>query len=82
MLTGIHTYNSGMYSNYQDWRKVPVLGEAITLPEIFKENGYFTAGAGKIYHYSQVVHPDSWNEYFPSQNPEYVGKLHSRRCTC
>ena len=72
MLTGIHTYNSGMYSNYQDWRKVPVLGEAITLPEIFKENGYFTAGAGKIYHYSQV-HPDSWNEYFPSQNQNMPG---------
>ena len=30
MLTGIHTYNSGMYSNYQDWRKVPVLRESIT----------------------------------------------------
>lgn len=66
MLTGIHTYNSGMYSNYQDWRKVPVLDSATTLPEIFRENGYFTAGAGKIYHYSQV-HPDSWDEYYPSQ---------------
>tara|TARA_B100000287_G_scaffold13078_1_gene13344 strand:- start:3169 stop:4674 length:1506 start_codon:yes stop_codon:yes gene_type:complete len=66
MLTGIHTYNSGMYSNYQDWRKVPILNEATTLPQLFKENGYFTAGAGKIYHYSQV-HPESWNDYFPSQ---------------
>ena len=66
MLTGIPAYNSGMYSNYQDWRKVPALSNAITLPEIFKENGYFTAGAGKIYHYSQI-HPTGWNEYFPSQ---------------
>ena len=66
MMTGIHTFNSGMYSNYQDWRKVPNLKDATTLPELFKENGYFTAGAGKIYHYSQV-HPESWNEYFPSQ---------------
>ena len=55
-----------MYSNYQDWRKVPILNEATTLPQLFKENGYFTAGAGKIYHYSQV-HPESWNDYFPSQ---------------
>ena len=66
MMTGLHTFNSGMYSNYQDWRKVPKLSEATTLPEIFKQNGYFTAGAGKIYHYSQV-HPDSWNDYYPSQ---------------
>ena len=66
MMTGLHTFNSGMYSNYQDWRKVPKLSEATTLPELFKQNGYFTAGAGKIYHYSQV-HPDSWNEYYPSQ---------------
>ena len=66
MMTGVHTFNSGMYSNYQDWRKVPNLRDATTLPELFRENGYFTAGAGKIYHYSQV-HPESWNEYFPSQ---------------
>ena len=66
MMTGVHTFNSGMYSNYQDWRKVPNLRDATTLPQLFKENGYFTAGAGKIYHYSQV-HPESWNEYYPSQ---------------
>ena len=66
MMTGIHTFNSGMYSNYLDWRKVPNLRDATTLPQLFKENGYFTAGAGKIYHYSQV-HPESWNEYYPSQ---------------
>jgi len=67
MITGLHTYNSGMYSNYQDWRKVPKMSESVTLPEYFKNNGYITAGAGKIYHYSQV-HPDSWNHYFPSQS--------------
>ena len=66
MMTGLHTYTSGMYSNYQDWRKVPKMAEATTLAEYFKNNGYYTAGAGKIYHYSQV-HPDSWNNYYPSQ---------------
>lgn len=66
MLTGYHTYNSGMYSNYQDWRKVDRIANAQHLGQYFRENGYFTAGAGKIYHYSQV-HPDSWDEYWPSQ---------------
>ncbi len=65
-MTGLHTYNSGMYSNYQDWRKVEKTATATHLGQYFKENGYFTAGAGKIYHYSQV-HPKSWDEYYPSQ---------------
>ncbi len=66
VLTGLHTYNSGMYSNYQDWRKVPAMQKVPTLPQYFKANNYYTAGAGKIFHYSQV---DSigWDDYFPSQ---------------
>lgn len=65
LLTGIHTYRSGLYSNYQDWRKIPGLTAVNTLNQHFRRNGYFTAGAGKIYHYEQV---DSlgWDEYYPS----------------
>lgn len=66
LMTGYHTYTSGMYSNYQDWRKVPRLAGAKTLGEYFRENGYYSAGAGKIYHYSQVA-PRTWDDYFPSQ---------------
>lgn len=65
-MTGLHTFNSGMYSNYQDWRKVEKTATAIHLGQYFRENGYFTAGAGKIYHYDQV-HPKSWDDYYPSQ---------------
>ena len=66
LMTGYHTYTSGMYSNYQDWRKVPRLAKAKTLGEYFRDNGYYSAGAGKIYHYSQVA-PRTWDNYFPSQ---------------
>ncbi|MEQ8423599.1 MAG: sulfatase-like hydrolase/transferase, partial [Cyclobacteriaceae bacterium] len=65
LLTGLHTYTSGMYSNYQDWRKVPKLTDATTLPHLFKNNGYHTAGAGKIFHYGQVD-TLGWNDYYPS----------------
>lgn len=69
LLTGYHTYNSGMYSNYQDWRNVPKLRDAITLSRYFKNNGYYTAGAGKIFHYGQVD-TLAWHDYFPSiKNP-------------
>ena len=66
-MTGLYPFSSGMYSNYQDWRKVKKSTETVHLAEYFKANGYFTAGAGKIYHYNQV-HPDSWDDYYPSQS--------------
>lgn len=66
ILTGYHTYTSGLYSNYQDWRKIPKLSSNPTLNSYFKENGYYTAGAGKIYHYTQVD-SSGWDSYFPSK---------------
>lgn len=69
LLTGYHTYNSGMYSNYQDWRKVPKLQNSLTLSRYFKQQGYYTAGAGKIFHYGQVD-TLAWHDYFPAiKNP-------------
>ena len=65
MLTGLHTYTSGMYSNYQDWRDVPRMSEVPTMGQFFRQNGYFTAGAGKIFHYGQVD-TLGWDEYYPS----------------
>jgi arylsulfatase A-like enzyme len=64
VMTGYLPYKSGMYSNYQDWRKV--MPGAVTLGEYFRQNGYYSAGAGKIYHYSQVA-PRTWDAYYPSQ---------------
>ncbi|MDL5050171.1 sulfatase [Oscillatoria amoena NRMC-F 0135] len=66
ILTGIHTYRSGLYSNYQDWRLIPKLTAGNTLNQHFKSNGYYTAGAGKIYHYAQVD-SSGWDDYFPSK---------------
>ncbi|MEZ5043408.1 MAG: sulfatase [Saprospiraceae bacterium] len=69
LLTGLHTYSSGMYSNYQDWRKIPVLKDMPTLSHYFRQNGYFAAGAGKIFHYDQVD-TLGWDEYYPAiKNP-------------
>ncbi len=64
LLTGIPPYRSGVYSNYQYWREV--MPEAVTLPRYFMANGYYAAGAGKIFHNDQPD-PDSWDEYFPSK---------------
>jgi arylsulfatase A-like enzyme len=64
VMTGLHTYNSGMYSNYQYWRKA--IPNAKTMGEYFREHGYWSGGAGKIFHYDQVA-PECWDAYYPSQ---------------
>ena len=71
LMTGIHCYNSGMYSNYQVWREV--LPDAQTLPQYFSANGYWAGGAGKIFH-NNMPDPQSWDDYFPSKErhmPQY-----------
>lgn len=79
LLTGLHTYTSGMYSNYQDWRNVPLLKDKPTLGRYFRENGYYTAGAGKIFHYTQVD-TLAWDAYFPSiKNPMPADDLPENR---
>ena len=39
LMTGIHTFRSGMYSNYQDWREVPVLNNVSTMSQHFRNDG-------------------------------------------
>ena len=64
LLTGQHCYTSGLYSNYQIWREV--LPDTVTLPKYFSQNGYWSAGAGKIFH-NNMPDPQSWDDYFPSK---------------
>ena len=64
LMTGVAPYRSGIYNNRQAWR--PAMPDAITIPQAFMRNGYWTGGSGKIYH---GVYPDpaSWDEYWPSK---------------
>ncbi len=66
LMTGILPSTSGVYHNPQPWRKSPVLGDAVTLPQHFMAHGYRVVGGGKIYH-GRFPDPPSWHEYFPSQ---------------
>ncbi len=64
LMTGKAPYETGMYANTQVWREV--LPDAVTIPQYFTANGYYSAGAGKIFHNNQPD-PDSWQDYFPSK---------------
>ncbi len=63
VLTGLRPTTTGLYDNSQWWR--PNLPGVVTLPQHFKKNGYFVAGAGKIHHHTEGNNPpDQWDEYF------------------
>jgi arylsulfatase A-like enzyme len=64
LMTGLAPYSSGVYSNYQDWREV--ITDHRSIGTYFRENGYYSAGAGKIFHY-HMVDPACWDDYWPSQ---------------
>ncbi|MBC8875768.1 MAG: sulfatase-like hydrolase/transferase [Planctomycetes bacterium] len=61
VMTGLAPHTSGVYSNYQDWREV--ITEYTSLGKYLRERGYYSAGAGKIYHY-HMVDPSCWDEYW------------------
>jgi len=62
MMTGKMPWETGLYTNPQIWRDI--VGDEIVMPEYFQQQGYFAAGAGKIYH-GNMPDPRSWNAYFP-----------------
>ena len=75
VMTGVRPSTSGIYSNNHQWRESPVLKNAITIPEYFREQGYSVKGGGKIFHALSWIRTaygvdqnDStiWDEYFPS----------------
>ena len=62
LLTGQGPATTGIYNNDQFWRAS--LPQAVTLPQYFKKNGYFVAGAGKVFHHTAGNNPpDQWDEF-------------------
>jgi arylsulfatase A-like enzyme len=77
ILSGVHHARSGVEHVYwgdgPKWRQFDELKDVETLEQFFKNRGYLTLGAGKIYH-SQAppwaptsqVEPANWDFYYPS----------------
>ncbi|MBC6994244.1 sulfatase [Neolewinella lacunae] len=50
LLTGVPPHVSGYYDHRKHFRHSASLAQTTTLPEYLKEQGYYTAGLGKIFH--------------------------------
>ena len=50
MLSGIQPYVSGIYDNNNDIKDFPVVNNSIFMPQHFRNNGYKTIAAGKVFH--------------------------------
>ncbi len=63
ILSGLRPSTTGVYVNSEWWK--PNLPEVVMLPRYFKDNGYYAAGGGKVFHHTPGFNPpDSWDEYF------------------
>jgi choline-sulfatase len=84
LLTGLRPSTTGIYGNAPDWRTADVFRSVPTLPRYFRDRGYRTLGAGKIFH-AHTFGPDgfagfndrtAWDDFYPSidrQLPDEVG---------
>lgn len=72
IMTGLRPSTTGIYGNKTDWRKA--LPDALTIPQYFMSNGYWTEGAGKIFHhhYNNAFHDDaSFHHFFKLREDNY-----------
>lgn len=62
IMLGKRPSTTGLYNNQQWWKAV--YPNEVTLPQHFKNNGYYSAGAGKVFHHTPGNNPPcSWNEF-------------------
>ncbi len=66
LLSGLRPGSTGVYDNGEDWRTV--VPPDLTLVTRFRQHGYWTGGAGKIYH-GGFDRDAEWQEYCRGGKP-------------
>ena len=86
LLTGLRPTTSGIYGNAPDWRSQPRFEGLATLPRHFRDQGYGTFGAGKLFHAHTFADAgmtgfndlNAWDAFYPSidrQLPDELGPV-------
>ncbi|QDT36180.1 sulfatase-like hydrolase/transferase [Stratiformator vulcanicus] len=86
VMTGLLPSTNGVHGNQQDWRASEYLEGKAPMGQYFREHGYWTGAAGKIFHANHggecsamggghgglrgKNHPESWTARFPSHDQQ------------
>jgi len=84
LMLGLRPSTNGIYENDSNWLDHQHLADLPTIPRYFRDHGYRTLGAGKIYHahtyridaFSGYQDARAWDAFYPSferQLPDEVG---------
>src|SRR5688572_547423 len=60
-LSGRRPVNTGVYVLNTPPRTA--MPDVVTLPQLFRQNGYYTANAGKIFHSRAMSDPEAWDHF-------------------
>lgn len=74
LLTGTYPWQNGVYMIEQELNTAPKLKGVVTLPTYFRNHGYVTMGAGKIYHRHKDTE-DEWDQWGGRYGWSWMGKL-------
>ena len=68
-LNGLYPESTGVVDNKADIRQTRP--GTVSMPQLFKENGYWTASVGKVFHSPRHEHGErAWNEFLRFDNEE------------
>lgn len=68
-LSGLYPESTGVTDNFSDIRQTR--SGTVSLPQAFKESGYWTASTGKIFHNEKADHGEvAWDEFVRFENDE------------
>ncbi len=80
LLSGIHPASSGWYSSTKAMRRTydEVMGDHVMLPQYFRDNGYRTLTAGKVFHQGASDYPEHTDHFWDEIAPSYKVPGHLR----
>ena len=79
IMSGVSPATSGNYINSNSLTRNPILNKSVLLPELFQQNGYYVAGAGKLFHgghFIREVKGRGFDEYYPSKTQDMPSTLY------
>lgn len=71
ILTGLRPETTGLYTIWKNGRLRPNQPDVVSMPQLFKENGYQTISIGKVYH-SVVDDQENWTKHIKKLDNFYA----------